>query len=94
MVKWTPENQEGNVTLENPYIVLSVNYDETVMEFYKDFYSVYDTLPEKQQNYLHILKANRIDKEPKKLAKTDAKDLDDYIIMNIFMANIRQDRFF
>ena len=64
------------------------------MAFYKDFYSVYDTLPEKQQNYLHIIKANRIDKEPKKLAKTDAKDLDDYIIMNIFMANIRQDRFF
>ena len=91
--KWLPEKQEGNGTLENPYIAPFVNYDETVMAFYKDFYSVYDTLPENQQDYMNILKANKIDMKPETIAKIDITDLDDYLIMNLFMAIIRQDRF-
>ena len=89
--KWQPEKQTGNGSSENPYVMPYVVFDENVEKFLEDFYALYNSLYD-NNDYFQILKDNGIQLDDS-LKDMDVKKLEDYVIMNMILAVIRQDRF-
>lgn len=87
--KWMSDPQPGDGTLENPYIMPFVDYDEIVMTYYRDVYKVVEEL---NIDYAAVLEKTGMDKI-QNLEEYDISDADGETILCLLLHVIRRDRF-
>ncbi len=84
-----PENQKGDGSSENPYIMPWFEYEENIQEL---MHIVYDIIPYKGVDYVSALEKYKI-RNDGNLEQIDVSNLPGDIILCLFMAVSRGDRF-
>lgn len=85
---------ENDGTMEHPFHMPYVDYDEIVMKFVEDIYAFVDEHPEFElTSYSKILEENGIEWGSKSMAAADVSNLDGKSVMALLVGIVRADRF-
>lgn len=91
---WEPKVQSGDGSLENPFQMPYMVFDEVVEKFIQEVYRFEENHPEYELcQYGEILKQNGLSWDMDSMEKAEASQLEGKCIMALILGAIRADRF-
>lgn len=92
--RWEPKVQSGDSSLENPFQMPYMVFDEVVKNFIREVYRFEEKHPEYGlHQYGEILKQNGLSWEMDSMAKAESSQLEGKCVVALIIGAIRADRF-